>query len=105
MFADATDALLGTLGLDPRASAATSRSRRTSRTSGRCTPATASTSTTQVLGADEKRLRLSHVLLRDGEDDPIATAEQMLVHVDVASGRAAPVDAAVRGRVEQLRAG
>ena len=58
--------------------------------------------TTTVAGADEKRLRLAHVLLREGEPDPIATAEQTLVHVDVASGRAAPVDAAVRARVDEL---
>jgi carnitine 3-dehydrogenase len=58
--------------------------------------------TTDVVDADEKRLHLSHVLLRDGEPDPIATAQQTLVHVDVATGRAAPVDADVRAQVDRL---
>jgi len=57
--------------------------------------------TTEVVDVDEKRLRISHSLHRDA--DVVATAEQTLVHVDVASGRAAPVDQAVRERIEQLR--
>jgi carnitine 3-dehydrogenase len=58
--------------------------------------------TTQLLGADRVRLHLFHVLLRDGEDAPIATAEQMLVHVDTAAGRAAPARDDVRARVGLL---
>ncbi|HEX6951734.1 MAG TPA: carnitine 3-dehydrogenase [Gaiellaceae bacterium] len=58
--------------------------------------------TTQVLDADEKRLHVFHVLLREGEADPIATAEQMLLHVDTASGRAAPAREPVRARVAEL---
>jgi carnitine 3-dehydrogenase len=58
--------------------------------------------TTQVLDADEKRLHLFHVLLREGEADPIATAEQMLLHVDTESGRAAPAREPVRARVAEL---
>jgi carnitine 3-dehydrogenase len=58
--------------------------------------------TTQVLDADEKRLHVFHALLREGEDDPIATAEQMLLHVDTESGRAAPAREPVRARVAEL---
>ncbi len=58
--------------------------------------------TTQVLDSDEKRLHVFHVLLRDGEEKPIATAEQMLLHVDTGSGRAAPAREPVRGRVAEL---
>jgi carnitine 3-dehydrogenase len=58
--------------------------------------------TTQVLDADEKRLHVFHVLLREGEGDPIATAEQMLLHVDTESGRAAPAREPVRARVAEL---
>jgi carnitine 3-dehydrogenase / betainyl-CoA thioesterase len=58
--------------------------------------------TTQVLDSDEKRLHVFHVLLRDGEDEPVATAEQMLLHVDTGSGRAAPAREPVRGRVAEL---
>ncbi|HEY2937317.1 MAG TPA: carnitine 3-dehydrogenase [Gaiellaceae bacterium] len=57
---------------------------------------------TQVLGWDEKRLHVFHVLRREGEDDPIATAEQMFLHVDTATGRAAPVREPLRARVAAL---
>jgi carnitine 3-dehydrogenase len=44
------------------------------------------------------------VLSHDGPDAqaPIATAEQMLLHVSLAGGRAAPAGAAVLARVSQL---
>ena len=58
--------------------------------------------TTQVLASDEKRLHVFHVLLREGEEEPVATAEQMLLHVDTESGRAAPSREPVRARVEEL---
>jgi carnitine 3-dehydrogenase len=58
--------------------------------------------TTQVLDSDEKRLHVFHILFRDGEDEPLATAEQMLLHVDTASGRAAPSREPVRERVAEL---
>lgn len=58
--------------------------------------------TTQVLGWDEKRLHLFHLLRRDDEEDAIATAEQMLLHVDTAAGRAAPVRDDVRSRLAAL---
>jgi carnitine 3-dehydrogenase len=58
--------------------------------------------TTQVLDSDEKRLHVFHVLLREGETEPVATAEQMLVHVDTGSGRAAPSREPVRERVAEL---
>ena len=99
-FSDATDALLGTLGLDPAVG-----SYFTVETHLRhLLPLRAGEAfrvTTEVAGVDEKRLRLSHALHRD--TDVVATAEQTLVHVDVASGRAAPVDQAVRERIEHLR--
>jgi carnitine 3-dehydrogenase len=99
-FSDATDALLGTLGLDPAVG-----SYFTVETHLRhLLPLHAGDAfhvTTEIAGVDEKRLRLSHALHRDA--DVVATAEQTLVHVDVASGRAAPVDQAVRDRVEHLR--
>jgi carnitine 3-dehydrogenase len=99
-FSDATDRLLGTLGLDPAVG-----SYFTVETHLRhLLPLRAGDVfevATDVAGVDEKRLRLSHALRRG--DDVVATAEQTLVHVDVASGRAAPVDRSVRERVEQLR--
>ena len=58
--------------------------------------------TTQVLGSDDKRLHVFHVLLREGEAEPLATAEQMLLHVDTASGRAAPSREPVCTQVAEL---
>jgi carnitine 3-dehydrogenase len=100
-FSDATDALLGTLGLDP--SVGSYFTVETHLAHLRTLHAGDSYRvTTDVVDADDKRLHLSHVLLRDGEPDPIATAQQTLVHVDVATGRAAPVDADVRAQVDRL---
>jgi carnitine 3-dehydrogenase len=58
--------------------------------------------TTQVLRADDKRLLLFHTLLRAGDSDPIATAEQMLLHVGAATGRVAAVTGGVRERVQRV---
>jgi len=44
---------------------------------------------TQVLGSDAKRLHVFHTMRRDGE--LLCTGEQMLVHVDTAAGRSAPL--------------
>ena len=45
--------------------------------------------TTQVLGSDAKRLHIFHTMHRGGE--ALCTGEQMLVHVDTAAGRSAPL--------------
>ena len=60
--------------------------------------------TTQVLGADDKRLHVFHRLHRRGDDRLLATGEQLHLHVDTTCAKAAPVDAAVRGKLEALRA-
>jgi carnitine 3-dehydrogenase len=60
--------------------------------------------TTQVLGSDDKRLHIFHVILREGDDDPVATGEHMLLHVGAQSGRTAPACGRVRENVERLRA-
>jgi carnitine 3-dehydrogenase len=60
--------------------------------------------TTQVLDLDDKRLHVFHRLHRRGDDRLLATGEQMHLHVDMASAKAAPVDAAVRAKLEALRA-
>jgi carnitine 3-dehydrogenase len=58
--------------------------------------------TTQVLGWDDKRLHIFHVITRDGEDQPVATGEHMMIHVDAQAGRASPVRDGVRDRVAAL---
>ena len=94
LFADATDALLAAIGVDADYLAAggsyftvethlshlrqLARGRRAygDDAGARLPTRSACTSSTS--------------LLRDGEAEPVATAEQMLLHVDTASGRAAP---------------
>jgi carnitine 3-dehydrogenase len=58
--------------------------------------------TTQVLGVDDKRLHVFHRLYRAGDDTQLATGEQMHLHVDTAAAKAAPMDAAVRVKLEAL---
>ncbi len=105
LFADATDALLGVVGVDAGYLAAggsyftveTHLSHLRQLVAGDRVHVT-----TQVLDSDEKRLHVFHVLRRDGEAEPLATAEQMLLHVDTASGRVAPSREPVRERVADL---
>jgi carnitine 3-dehydrogenase len=105
LFADATDTLLGAVGIDAGYLAAggsyftveTHLSHLRQLEAGDRVEVS-----TQILDSDEKRLHVFHVLLREGETDPIATAEQMLLHVDTESGRAAPCREPVRGRVAEL---
>jgi len=52
---------------------------------------------TQVLGADEKRVRLFHTIESGGA--PVATGEHMLLHVDTAAGTAAPMREPLAGKV------
>ncbi|MFS3135680.1 carnitine 3-dehydrogenase [Gluconacetobacter sacchari] len=59
---------------------------------------------TRILDADDKRLHLFHTLTEAGGDTPLATAEQMLVHVDTARGRGAPMPGAVAEAIALLRA-
>jgi carnitine 3-dehydrogenase len=47
--------------------------------------------TTQLLGLDEKRLHFFHSMYHGESGEPLATTEQMLVHVDMKAGRSAPI--------------
>jgi carnitine 3-dehydrogenase len=106
LFADATDALLAALGVDADYLAG-GGSYFTVETHlshlGQLEAGDAVRVTTQVLDSDEKRLHVFHVLLREGEEEPIATAEQMLLHVDTTAGRAAPAPDDVLAAVFVLR--
>ena len=105
LFADATDSLLGTVGVDSGYLAdggsfftvETHLSHLRQLVAGDRVYVT-----TQVLDSDDKRLHVFHVLLREGDADPIATAEQMLLHVDTGSGRAAASREPVRAHVAEL---
>ena len=58
------------------------------------------TGTVQVISHDAKRIRLFIRILKDGAE--VATVEQMLLHVDMAAGRACPAPVAVLARVAEL---
>ncbi len=60
--------------------------------------------TTQVLAVDDKRLRVFHRMFRGRDNNLIATAEQLYLHVDTKAAKAAPVDAKVRAKLEAIRA-
>jgi carnitine 3-dehydrogenase / betainyl-CoA thioesterase len=93
VFGDATDALLARLGIDEQylgggGSYYTVESHLTHRREARAGDRLLVT--TQVLGVDERRLHVFHSLRRDPDGELLATAEQMLLHVDTRAGRAAP---------------
>ena len=58
--------------------------------------------TTQILGTDEKRIHLFHSIHRTRDGALLATAEQMLLHVDANAGKAAPARADVLAKVKRL---
>jgi carnitine 3-dehydrogenase len=60
--------------------------------------------TTQVLGYDDKRLHVFHRLHRSGADAPLATAEQMLLHVDTASARTSAAESEILDRIAKIAA-
>jgi len=60
------------------------------------------TGTVQVINADEKRLHIFIRILKDS--GPVATLEQMLLHVDMAAGRAAPAPQAILHRLMPIAA-
>jgi carnitine 3-dehydrogenase len=59
---------------------------------------------TQLLAADDKRVHLFHALHRAGDGALLATAEQMLLHVDAESGRAGPAGDEVLTRLRAIAA-
>ena len=60
--------------------------------------------TLQVLGVDAKRLHIVHEMHGDGQDHVLATAEQLLLHVDTAAGRVAPFPGGLAARLAEIRA-
>jgi carnitine 3-dehydrogenase len=105
--ADATDALLAYLGMDADYLAA-GGSYYTVETHichlGQLYAGDRVEAITQLLGRDDKRLHVYHVMVREGEDQAVATGEHMLVHVETTADRAAPVRGVVRERVSALAA-
>ena len=104
-FGEATDALLRGVGVDDAYVASGSSFYTVETHLSHLGPAFAGdrlTVSTQVLGVDDKRLHLFHVLERAGEGEPLATAEQMLLHVDTGAQRAVPAKADLRDRLLRI---
>ncbi len=105
VFADASDALLRLIGLDRDYLASghsyyTSESHIIHRSEAR--PAERLFVTTQIIEADEKRLHVFHVLRAAGDDRIVATAEQMMLHVDSQSGKVHPARQSIREKLDPL---
>jgi acyl-CoA thioester hydrolase len=58
------------------------------------------TFTVQILDLDRKRLHIFHTMHADGHE--VATAEQMLVHVDMVKGKATPMPDWLYERLEAI---
>ena len=59
--------------------------------------------TTQVISVDDKRLHVFHRVHRAGDNQVIATGEQMHLHVDTAAARAAAIEGGLRAKLEAIR--
>jgi carnitine 3-dehydrogenase len=102
VFGDATDALLRQLGLDLDAGSSYFTVETHLSHLGQARAEERLHVTTQLLGHDEKRLHLFHSLYRSGDEALLATAEQMLLHVDTGADRAAPAPAELLARVARI---
>jgi carnitine 3-dehydrogenase len=58
--------------------------------------------TLQVLDADEKRVHIFHSMFHATSGELLATGEQMLLHVDMEAGRAAPMPAWLYAHVQAI---
>jgi acyl-CoA thioester hydrolase len=59
--------------------------------------------TLQVLGVDAKRVHIAHEMV-NARGDVVATAEQMLLHVDTRAGCVTPFPAEIGHRLRQIEA-
>jgi acyl-CoA thioester hydrolase len=59
--------------------------------------------TLRVLDCDDRRVHIFHEMYLGDSDLLLASAEQMLVHVDMNAARSAPVPSALAGRLEAIR--
>ncbi|HWM35804.1 MAG TPA: thioesterase family protein [Streptomyces sp.] len=57
---------------------------------------------TGVLGVDAKKVRLVLEMYAGRKEDPVATTELLMIHVDQEAGRAAPFPESVRERFASL---
>jgi acyl-CoA thioesterase FadM len=100
LFADATDHALIELGFGPEYRAKTGGTFYTVETHIRFLQGVREGALlqieSQVLGVDAKRLHLWHVMRTTDVQDPVATQESMLIHVDIASGSVTAMGESIR---------
>jgi len=106
VFGDNADAFFRYIGVD-EAYRAAGRSLYTAETHlhhlREAGPGERLTLTLRVLGVDSKRLHIAHEMY-NAAGDRIATAEQMLLHVDARAGQVAPFPAGIAVRLRQIAA-
>jgi carnitine 3-dehydrogenase len=102
VFGDTTDALLRHIGLDLDAGTSYFTVETHLSHLGQARAGERLHTTTQVLGHDDKRLHVFHTLYRTGDEAPLATAEQMLLHVDTRAGRASPAPPELLERIARI---
>src|SRR5262249_5477449 len=56
----------------------------------------------QLLDVGPKSLHLFHTVLNEATREAVATAEQLLVHVDMATGRVVPMPEELHGRLVKI---
>jgi carnitine 3-dehydrogenase len=107
VFGDTSDALLRLIGVD-LAYVEAGQSYYTVETHirhlGEAKLGQAIHSTCQILAVDEKRLHLFHTICDTESGAVLATAEQMLLHVDSEAGKATPAPAAVLDKANAIAA-
>ena len=102
VFGDTTDALLRHIGLDLGAGSSYYTVETHLCHLGQARAHERLHTTTQLLGHDAKRLHVFHSLYRTQDEALLATAEQMLLHVDTGGQRATPAEPALLARIERI---
>jgi carnitine 3-dehydrogenase len=102
VFGDTTDALLRHIGIDLDAGSSYFTVETHLSHLGQASADERLHTTTQLLGHDAKRLHVFHSLYRTDDEALLATAEQMLLHVDTATERTSPADPALLKRIERI---
>jgi carnitine 3-dehydrogenase len=102
VFGDTTDALLRHVGLDLDAGSSYFTVETHLSHLGQARAGDRLSTTTQLLGHDDKRLHVFHALHRTDDGALLATAEQMLLHVDTRAERTSPAPPELLARIDRI---
>ncbi len=107
IFSHATDAFMAEIGMDPASDERKANSLYTLETHlcylDECKAGDRVEVATRLLGVDAKRYHSFHEMFLSGSDRLLATAEMVLLHVDMSGPKSAPFPDAVRAKLEALR--